>query len=309
MPDAVAVIGSINVDHTITVGRFPRPGETLLGLGVTTSMGGKGANQAIAASRAGARVCMIGAVGDDGAGRDAVANLRQAGVDTQRIIRSTIAPTGTAWITVASGENTIIVAPGANDALGPSDPPRRADVVLCQLEVPLAVVEHAGAHCTSLFILNAAPARALPDTLLRCCDVLIVNEHELAEVAGVPAPDPADVQAVATACQRLLGRGAKVVVVTLGPLGALLCTAAERVTVAAPAVDQVVDTVGAGDAFCGVFAARAAAGDSLTEAVRWGVAAGSFSVRKAAAQASYPNATELAAALRSVPPPHPRNSS
>lgn len=309
MPDAVVVVGSINVDHTITVKRFPRPGETLLGFSVTTSMGGKGANQAVAASRAGARVSMIGAIGDDSAGRDAVAQLRQAGVDTQRITCSVTAPTGTAWITVASGENAIIVAPGANDMLGPVDPPARTDVVLCQLEIPLAVVEHVSARSESIFMLNAAPSRALPDTLLRRCDVLIVNEHELAEVAGVPTPDPADVRAVAAAGQRILERGAKAVVVTLGPLGAVLCTDTECLTVAAPTVVEVVDTVGAGDAFCGVFAARVAARDRLVEAVRWGVAAGSFSVRKATAQASYPNAMELVAALRLVPPPRQGNSS
>lgn len=308
MPDTVAVIGSINIDHTITVGRFPRPGETLLGISVTTSTGGKGANQAVAASKAGARVTMIGAVGDDSSGRDAMAQLRQAGVDTRQIVESADAPTGTAWITVASGENTIIVASGANDTMGLVEPPAHADVVLCQLEIPLAVVEHVAARTEALFMLNAAPSRALPDTLLAHCDVLIVNEHELAEVAGVPTLDPTDAQAVVAAGRRILDRGAKAVVVTLGPLGALLCTNAGYTTVAAPPVAEVVDTTGAGDAFCGVFAARVAAGDAMPEALRWGVAAGSLSVGKATAQASYPDAAELAASLRLVPPPRQGNS-
>ena len=308
MPDIVTVIGSINIDHTITVDRFPRPGETLLGISVTTSTGGKGANQAVAASKAGARVTMIGAVGDDSSGRDAIAQLRQAGIDTRQIAQSAVAPTGTAWITVAAGENTIIVASGANDTMSPVEPPAHADVVLCQLEIPLAVVEHVGARTEALFMLNAAPSRALPDTLLAHCDVLIVNEHELAEVAGVPAPDPADAQAVVAASRRILERGAKAVVVTLGRLGALLCTGAGHMTVAAPPVAKVVDTTGAGDAFCGVFAARVAAGDAMSEALRWGVAAGSLSVGKATAQASYPDAAELAASLRLVPPPRQGNS-
>lgn len=307
MPDAVAVIGSINIDHTITVGRFPRPGETLLGRAVTTSMGGKGANQAVAASRAGARVAMIGAVGSDSAGHDAIAHLRGEGIDT-RGIAQVAAPTGTAWITVASGENTIIVAPGANDLLAPTAPPAGADVVLCQLEIPLAVIEEVSAHCTAIFMLNAAPSRPLPDTLLQRCDVLVVNEHELAEVAGVAAPDPADAHAVAAACQPILRRGAKAVVVTLGALGALLHTPSGYLTVAAPAAAEVVDTVGAGDAFCGALAARVAAGDRLADAVRWGVAAGSFSVGKPTAQASYPNAAELTASLRTVPSPRQGNS-
>lgn len=308
MPDAVTVIGSINVDYTIRVARFPRPGETVLGLSVATSMGGKGANQAVAASRAGARVTMIGAVGDDRAGRDALTHLRRAGIDTQRIARLPTASTGSAWITVSEGENSIIVVPGGNGLLRPAEPPADADVVLCQLEIPLATVEHAS-HTQSMFVLNAAPAHALSDALLRRCDVLVVNEHELADVARVPAPAAHAEQAVMAAARRVLMRGARAVVVTLGPLGALLCTRTECLTVAAPAVAEVVDTVGAGDAFCGVFAARLAAGDLLAEAVRWGIAAGSFSVRKAAAQASYPNAEELAAALRTVPPPRPRSSS
>lgn len=297
MPDTVAVVGSINIDHAITVDRFPRPGETLIARCATTSVGGKGANQAVAATKAGAKVLMIGAVGDDSAGDDAVAHLRQLGVDTQLISHRSGVSTGAAWITVSSGENTILVDVGANHALGQVDVPANVDVVLCQLEVPLAVVQQVCARTDAVFILNAAPSSALPDTLLARCDLLIVNEHELADVAGVDAPNPADTQAVVAAAQRILTRGAGAVAITLGPLGALLCTATEYVTVLAPLVDKVVDTTGAGDAFCGVFAARVAAGDSMAEALRWGVAAGTLSVRKATAQASYPDAAELAAVL------------
>lgn len=303
MPDTVAIVGSINIDHTITVEHFPRPGQTLLGTSVTTSVGGKGANQAVAAAKAGAKAIMIGAVGDDGAGGDAILRLRQSGVDTRLISHTDIASTGTAWITVSSGENTIIVAAGANHTLNHIDLPTDVDVVLCQLEVPLAVVEEASARTEAIFMLNAAPSCALPDALLARCDVLIVNEHELADVAGVAAPDPGDTQAVVAASRHILARGAKAVVVTLGPLGALLCTGDGHTAVAAPPVIEVVDTTGAGDAFCGVFAARVAAGDAMPEALRWGVAAGTLSVRKPTAQASYPDIAELISTLQLIPTP------
>lgn len=302
MPDRVVVVGSINVDHSITVSRFPKPGETILAESLTTAVGGKGANQAVAASTAGATVRMVGVVGDDDPGREALRRLESAGVDTRTVRSTERAPTGTAWITVASGDNTIMVVAGANGEWGEGVSVPPADLVLCQLETPLHVVESAAAQAGGGFMLNAAPSRRLPDTLLASCDALLVNEHELAEVAEVPTPlDAADTDALITAARGVIRRGARSVVITLGGQGAMLVDRESHFTVGAPPTPDVVDTTGAGDAFCGVYAARIAAGDLPADALRWGVTAGSLSVRKAHAQDSYPDVDTIRDELRHTP--------
>jgi ribokinase len=304
MPDtdpAVVVVGSINVDNTVTAPTFPRAGETIMGTSTSSSIGGKGANQAVAAALAGANVAMVGSVGDDANGGAATRRLTERGVQTTHVAVVTSDPTGTAWITVAEQDNTIIVVAGAN-ARWPTEelPPivERAAVVLCQLEIPIDVVSAAARRTRGSFVLNAAPAATLPAELLARCDLLIVNEHELAVVAGTDVV--ADRDAIASAHAALRDRGVGAVVTTRGAAGALVTDSGGVVTdIAAPPSD-VVDTTGAGDAFAGVLAARLSAGDTLVSASRWGVAAGSLAVRGAGAQDSYPDLPSLTRAVEEM---------
>jgi ribokinase len=293
MPDAapsVVVVGSINLDHVVTAPRFSGPGETILGTSVTSSVGGKGANQAVAAALAGATVAMVARTGDDADGARVRQRLVERGVHTDHVIVSPGETTGTAWITVAEGDNTIIVISGANGNWSTDALPvcvDEATVVLAQLEIPVDVVGDAARRAAGLFVLNAAPAAVLPDDLLRRCDVLVVNEHELSVVAD--AEHVGDEHAITAAHAALRRRGVTAVVTTRGAQGAVVTDADGVTTVlAAPSVD-VVDTTGAGDAFTGVLAARLAAGDPLAVAARWGVAAGSLAVQAAGAQDSYPD--------------------
>lgn len=301
-PRGLVVVGSINIDRSLTVDRFPGPGETLSARSLSSSIGGKGANQAVAAACSGADVAMIGMVGADDEGEVARHALTEAGVDTSWVCSTDDAPTGTAWITVATGENMILVVPGANHAWpqGFSKPPPAA-VVLCQLEIPLAIAHAAAAAADGLFVLNAAPSQPLDDDLLRRCDVLIVNEHELAEVSGARRLDAEDVDSLRSAARLLISRGVGTVVTTLGSRGALLCTADETLRIGTPPTSAVVDTTGAGDAFCGVFAARLAAGDSSADALRCAVTAGSVAVGHATAQGGYDEFARLSALVGRTP--------
>jgi len=298
----LVVVGSINLDRSLAVDRFPEPGETLSASSLTSSIGGKGANQAVAAARSGADVAMIGMVGADEEGGTARRALADAGVDTTSVCSTKDAPTGTAWITVASDDNMIVVVPGANHAWSqglPELPP--ADVVLCQLEIPLAIARAAAGVGDGLFVLNAAPSQPLDDELLRRCDVLIVNEHELAEVSGSEHLDAQDVSSLTAVARMLISRGVRTVITTLGVRGAILCTSDEAIQVAAPPTSVVVDTTGAGDAFCGVFAARLVAGDTSADALRCAVTAGSIAVRFATAQGGYDEFARLADVIDKTP--------
>lgn len=303
MPDpdpSVVVVGSINVDHTVTAQAFPRPGETIMGSSVNSSIGGKGANQAVAAALAGATVAMVGSVGDDADGAAARGRLAERGVQTAHVAVVASDPTGTAWITVAERDNTIIVVPGANARWSSGALPSivgAASVVLAQLEIPVEIVVAAAEQTHGLFLLNAAPAAALPPELLARCDVLIVNEHELAVVAD------ADVRAhddITMAHAALRDRGVGAVVTTRGAAGAIVTDSDGVTTVLAALQSEVVDTTGAGDAFAGVVAARLSAGDTLLLACRWGVAAGSLAVRGAGAQDSYPDLPTLTKAIQEM---------
>ncbi|TWE09297.1 ribokinase [Rudaeicoccus suwonensis] len=285
--EGVLVVGSINLDTTITVDSFPRPGETLLGTGLITSVGGKGANQAVAAARMGGWVGMTGAVGADASGQQALEKLRADGVDVTGVRELPEAPTGTAWITVADGDNTIIVIAGANSQWPAVPELPDASIMLCQLEIPLSVVEIVAERFQGRLVLNAAPSQPLPDSLLQRCEVLIVNEHELADLVGTPDVTSSNRAALVRAAHQLRARGAEAVVATLGGDGAMLVDADEVTWIEPPPVAEVVDTTGAGDAFCGAFAARLAAGSTMADAARWGVAAGSFAVGGHTAQGSY----------------------
>jgi ribokinase len=314
-PPEVVVIGSVNIDHVVVADTFPAPGETIMGNTAHVTLGGKGSNQAVAAAMGGARTAMIARVGADAEGTRARAGLAERGVDVGAVAPVDDSETGTAWITVAAGDNTIIVISGANHVWAADGDPldgagATAAVVLTQLEIPLDVVQRAAANCEGQFLLNAAPAAELPDELIELCDVLIVNEHEQAVVArqttahsgpggnsngssdsgsnsGSDSAHSADPAAVRRAHLALRERGAGAVVTTLGDAGAIV-TDTDGITTSIPSPPAtVVDTTGAGDAFAGVLAARLAAGDSLLDAARWGAAAGSLAVRAAGAQESY----------------------
>lgn len=286
MPDGgvdLLVLGSVNVDHVVLADAFPTPGQTVRGTGVRSETGGKGANQAVAAALAGARVRMVARVGADTEGERARSDLVARGVDVRGVGTVAAEPTGTAWITVAQQDNTIVVVAGANGSWPAVLPEVSASVLLAQLEVPLDVVLRAATAFTGTFVLNAAPAADLPDALLARCDVLVVNEHELSVVARTPA----SAHDLDRAHAALLGRGVRAVVTTLGQAGAVVTDATGSTRLPAVPAPAVIDTTGAGDAFTGVLAARLAAGDGLASAARWATVAGSHAVRAAGAQASY----------------------
>lgn len=298
MTGHVVVVGSLNMDLVVRSPRHPNPGETLLGGAFRTFPGGKGANQAVAAARAGAFTAMVGRVGKDDFGAALVSNLKANGVDTGHVALDGAA-SGVALITVSDdGQNTIVVAQGANanlaptDILGAVDLFARAQVVLMQLEVPLPAIEQAIAlaklHKVKV-VLNPAPAQQLDPALLREIDYLVPNQHELALLTG-----ESEVEAGVRALRAI---GVRNVLVTLGDDGVLLeqATASTRFD---PHKVQVVDTTAAGDAFVGAFGAALAAGSAPLEAVRWGNAAGALAVTKAGAQPSLPNRSEIESLLR-----------
>jgi ribokinase len=283
------VLGSANRDYTVVVERHPLPGETVLGGSVVTGTGGKGANQAAAAARAGAKPVFVGAVGDDSTGADILAELEAAGVDVSRVARST-EPTGIALITVSrDGENTIVVAAGANGSLAP-DPVAHVvatlagpgSVLLAQLEIPVGVVAAAAdvvAHAGGRFVLNLSPSVSVPSRMLGLADPLIVNESEASELAGSRIESARDAEVVA---RRLLG-SSRSVVITLGGDGVVIADVSGIVHLPSERV-TVVDTTGAGDAFAGALAAALATGATLRDAVVAGIAAGAAAVQHVGAQ-------------------------
>jgi ribokinase len=296
MSARVAVVGSSNLDLVVTASRLPRPGETVLGEDFRTVPGGKGANQAVAAARAGAACHFVGAVGDDDFGTRMRASLVDAGVDV-RGLRTVAGPSGVALIAVdRDAENFILVAPGANGTLTELDADDRAtiaaaDVLLLQLEVPLAAVlaaaDQARADGTTV-VLNAAPAAALPTDLLDLVDVLVVNEHEAAVVAEVASDDPT---VLLDALLKLVPQ----VVLTLGARGAAYADRhGLRVTVPAPRIDAV-DTTAAGDAFTGALAVGwaerggASSEDTITASLRWACAAGAACAQRPGASTALPD--------------------
>jgi ribokinase len=287
----IAVVGSVNRDVVVAADVLPGPGETVLGTGHVEMPGGKGANQAVAAARLGARVSFVGRVGDDHAGRALIEAFAADGVDTAHLSVAGSAPTGLAVITVdAAGENAIVISPGANRLVGVSDVAdagsllRAATVTLLQLEVPVPTVTDAAGASGGTVILNAAPARELPDELLSAVDVMVVNTLELETLTG--SADPASATDL----------GVPVTVVTLGADGAAVVTAAGVTISPSPQVD-VVDTTGAGDAFCGALAAGLDAGLSIGDSVSRAVVAGALATTAVGARSAMPTAEELDAAL------------
>lgn len=278
----VVVVGSLNLDLVVRTSRHPSPGETLHGSAYDEFAGGKGLNQAVAAARSGARVAIVGCIGDDEAGTRLRELVRSEGIDDSWL-RVVDAPTGRALITVDdAGENTIVVVPGANAAVVVEDLPDAA-VVLAQLEVPIETVatafEVARARGATT-VLNPAPGTELGDDVLASCSVLVPNEHELELLGGV---------------DHLVGR-VDHLVVTRGAAGATLETGdgAERIE---PFAVTPVDTTGAGDAFCGALAARVALDGDVRAALRYAAAAGALATTVDGAVPSQPRLADVRSLL------------
>lgn len=295
----VVVVGSVNIDLVLRCAELPRPGQTISGHDFRTLPGGKGANQAVAAARLGAEVAFVGCVGDDDFGRRARAVLDAEGIATAQLHTVAGSATGVAMIFVEdSGQNCIALDAGANAALDVAkvDAARGliegAALVICQLESPLAAVQHAVAlaHGAGVpVLLNPAPSRALPAALLQQVSLLVPNESEAAALVAWPAAQPFDAAQAATQLRAL---GPRTVIVTLGAAGVHFTDGDNHQLLPAPAV-QAVDTTGAGDTFIGAFAASLCSGAALPAAVAFAQRAAAFSVTRAGAIAAMPTLREL----------------
>jgi ribokinase len=298
----ITVFGSINMDLIATTERLPKPGETVAGNGFSTAAGGKGANQALAARRAGARVRMAGAVGNDGFAEPALALLDAAGTDLSAVKRVS-EPTGTALILVGGdGENMIAVVPGANgtvkadDAAATVDALAEGDILMLQLEIPGEAVEkalEAAKRRGIVTILNLAPLTPDAPRLGRLADIVIANETEFERLAGRNDMTDADRE---EALQRLHAETGQTLIVTLGGDG-VVAIRDNMLSRAKGLVIEPVDTVGAGDTFCGYFAASLDQGLDFGAALRRAAVAGSLACLKAGAQPSIPVASEVAKRL------------
>lgn len=295
----ILVIGSANTDMVIRVPRIPRPGETILGGTFSMAPGGKGANQAVAAARAGGRVTFVGRVGDDIFGRQALRNFEADGIDIRFVERDASAPSGVALINVADdGENAISVAAGTNSRLTVQDIQKAAaafdgaDILLMQLETPLETVRAAVETAKNRgipVILNPAPARELDDGILKMVTVLTPNESEAEFLTGITIAAGSDARRAAAA---LRVRGVRTAVVTLGGKGCYAASDDFEGQVPAFRVDAV-DTTAAGDAFNGALAVALAERMELVEALRFASAAAALSVTKLGAQPSAPRRAEI----------------
>lgn len=297
----ITVVGSINLDLIATVGRLPGPGETVPGGDFKSAPGGKGANQALAAARAGATVRMVGAVGKDAFAGEAIAYLKDGGVDLSGVTE-VHAATGIALILVGSdGENMIAVVPGANGSVVPGDLAKArfetGDVILLQHEIPLTTVDaalEAARKAGAVTMLNTAPFRAEAARFLGKADYVVANETEFdlyADALALPAGERPE------RMRELARRTHATVIVTLGGDGVLAANGGDLIQVEALKI-KPVDTVGAGDTFCGYLAAGLSAGLGLKEALRRAAAAGSLACLKPGAQPSIPLAAEVDAALK-----------
>ena len=295
----ICVVGSANVDLTFRAPRFPQPGETLTGHALHQGMGGKGANQAVAAARLGADVTFIACVGNDAFGKAAITAYQAEGIQASFIRQTEDGPTGTAAILVDDeAENCIIVVPGANALLSAQDVQaasamiEQSQVVLCQLETPVvsAVEAFRLARAASvLTMLTPAPAEHVTDELLALCDVCVPNKTEIAALTGHTIETEAD--AVRTA-ERLRDRGVKRVALTMGGNGVLILDQSGATHIPATKV-KAVDTTGAGDAFTAALAVSLAEGMSLVDSARRASAVAALSVTRIGTQTSFPTLKEL----------------
>lgn len=299
MKRSIVVVGSSNTDMILQMDRIPRPGETILGGAFSMAAGGKGANQAVAAARAGGQVSLVAKVGRDVFGEQALAGFARDGIDTRWVMKEKGAPSGVALIFVANtGENSIAVAPGANAKLSPADVRRAskaiaaAHILLAQLETPLetvtAAVELAAANGVQA-ILNPAPARPLPRRLLKKISILTPNETEAEMLTGIAVKNDASAGRAADALHR---KGVNTVIVTMGSRGAFVSTPSRQFLVPGFKV-KAVDTTAAGDVFNGALAVALSKGQDLAVAVRFANAAAALSVTRLGAQPSAPSRREI----------------
>jgi ribokinase len=299
----LVVIGSSNTDMIIRVPRIPRPGETILGGEFQTAPGGKGANQAVAAARAGSDVTLLACVGDDMFGRQALAGFATDGIDCEHVVIDPAAPSGVAQIFVgADGENSIGVASGANACLTPKHIEQAAaaieaaNTILLQLEVPLDTVMRAaevGSAADCRVILNPAPAQELPMELYPLLDIISPNETEAELLTGISVTDESS---AARAAASLRDLGVDTALITLGAAGVFLSTETSSEIVPGHVVD-VVDTTAAGDVFNGNLAAALCRDLELEDAVRYAQAAAALSVQCLGAQPSAPTRSAIDAFL------------
>jgi ribokinase len=296
----IVVVGSSNTDLIIKVPEIPRPGETIMGGEFMTFPGGKGANQAVAAARAGGDVVFIASVGDDAYGNESVKGYKLDNINTENIKVNKGIPSGVAMITISSsGENAITVAPGANSALRPEDLDEaeeafdEADYMLVQLETPLDTVQKAvemGREFGTRVILNPAPATELPDEILACIDLITPNETEAERLTGIEVNGVED---AIKAAEVLHKRGVRAVIITMGSEGAFLSDQLSGKKEMIPGFKvTAVDTTAAGDVFNGHFAVAIAEGEKIEDAIRFAHAAAALSVQKLGAQSSIPRREE-----------------
>ncbi len=302
----LVVLGSINADHILNLEQFPRPGETVIGTNYTVAYGGKGANQAVAAGRSGADIDFIACVGEDDIGQRIRRQLTADKINVQSVEAGPGTTTGVALIFVnRDGENVIAIDPGANAALTPAYLARHekkiidASALLMQLESPLETVTAAAKlakqHQTQV-ILNPAPARQLPDSLLALVDIITPNETEAERLTGVAIADDA---AAARAAQILHGKGIPTVIITLGSRGVWLSQQGHGKLVSGFKVDAV-DTIAAGDTFNGALVTALLEGKDMDNAVRFAHAAAAIAVTRSGAQPSIPWRHEIDAFLQGL---------
>lgn len=299
----VFVAGSINMDVVATAERHPRVGETVAGRQVLYFPGGKGANQAVAASRLGAKTTLIGRLGTDAFGAELRTFLTAQGIDPGSIKETPETHTGTAIITVAASDNTIVVIPGSNALVSADDvadaPLAKGDVAVSQFEIPLPTIaaffqRACAAGATTL--LNPAPAQKMSGELLALVDILVLNETELGFLAGVELSESDEAAKIIAVARKLQARQDQTICVTLGKRGVLALAASEEFAVPGRMV-KAVDTTGAGDCFVGALASQLADGMPLRAALAFANAAASISVQRMGAGPSMPTAAEVAAVL------------
>lgn len=278
---SVVVIGSVNLDIVAVAERLPAPGETVTDAELSHYPGGKGANQALAAARLGAEVCLLAHTGQDAEAEEALALLRDGGVNLEGCVAVDSAPTGVALISVSkSGENQIVVAPGANRTLTPeSIQIPAADALLCQLEVPAETIAHAAANFDGFFCVNLAPARHVDVTVLQRADLVIVNETESAWYGDS-----------LSACHGMIAT-------TFGAAGAVLSKDGKDLSHVKPPRIDAVDTVAAGDTFAAALTIALVEGQSAEDALNFACAAGAVTVTRTGAQPSLPTREEVLAML------------
>lgn len=301
----IVVIGSINTDMVVRSSQLPFPGQTLMGHSFQTTGGGKGANQAVAAARLGAEVSLIARIGDDAFGKISIENFKKENINIENIYTDNNAPSGVAIIVVDDkGENIIVVAPGANATLNEKDIQdaedviKEADIVLFQLEIPMRTVAEgiriAKKH-NRMVMLNPAPAATIPKEIFRSVDIITPNQTEALMLTGIAVNDAVNAQ---HACDVLHGMGILTVIVTMGVQGAYVSSDNYKGLISGFTAGVVVDTVAAGDTFCGGLAIAIAEGKKIKDAVQFANAAAALSVTKAGAQASIPERAEVISLMK-----------